>query len=95
VPAGQSGLEVLVSTLEVLKMKAKHFESYRLEAWEALKLINASVGQDFHTLSSSQVDKLLEMADSERYQKPKNANGSRARYYYARLQRHAALKGGK
>jgi hypothetical protein len=74
-------------------MKARHIAGYRLSAWAALKNLNASVGQDFHTLSSAQVAKLIEMADYDRYQKPKNANGSRARYFYARLQRQAQMKG--
>lgn len=44
---------------------------------------------DFHTLSSDQVDKLVEYAVSTGYRKPKNASGSRARYFYAYLQRKA------
>jgi hypothetical protein len=51
--------------------------------------INASVGQDFHTLSSAQVDLILQAANRDRYQKPKNANGSTARYYYNLMQRRA------
>jgi len=44
---------------------------------------------DFYTLSSAEVEKLLEQADREKYRKPKNANGSRARYFYAKLEREA------
>lgn len=47
------------------------------------------VSADFHQLTSSQVDQLLEEADRVRYRKPKNANGSRARYFHALLQRRA------
>ena len=46
-------------------------------------------GSDFFTLDHSQVCRLLEWADTARYRKPKYANGSRARYYYAKLQREA------
>lgn len=42
---------------------------------------------DFDTLSSSKVSELLEVADAVKYRKPKNANGSRGRYFFARLQR--------
>lgn len=42
---------------------------------------------DFFVLSSSQVSELLEYADLWRYRKPKNANGSRGRYFYAYLLR--------
>ena len=45
------------------------------------------IGQDFFTLSFFQVLALVEMAKIQRYYKPKNANGSRARYYFAALQR--------
>lgn len=70
-------------------MKPKHVEAYRFSSREILKGINAHVGQDFHTLSSSQVDKLLEVANRERYRKPPQANGSRARYFYELVQRRA------
>ena len=46
-----------------------------------------SITQNFFTLNSSQVLELVEMAKIQRYYKPKNANGSRARYYFAALQR--------
>lgn len=42
---------------------------------------------DFHTLSSDQVDQVLDAADSANYRKPKNANGSRARYFFYAIQR--------
>lgn len=74
-------------------MKQRHTESVRLHAQAALNNIGIAVGQDFHTLNSAQVDALLAEADRVRYQKPANANGSRARYFHDRLQRHAQLKG--
>lgn len=42
---------------------------------------------DFHTLTSSQVEIVLECAKQDGYKPPKNANGSRARCYFAALQR--------
>lgn len=56
----------------------------------ALQYLDANgidIGQDFFTLSFFQVSALVEMARLQRYYKPKNANGSRARYYFAALQR--------
>ena len=44
---------------------------------------------DFHALSSDKVDALLTHADAYKYRKPKNANGSRARYFHAYLCRVA------
>jgi hypothetical protein len=73
-------------------MKPRHVEGYRLESWATLKMLNIAVGQDFHTLRSEQVDKLLVAADRVGYRKPKNANGSRARYFFAQLQRRAQAK---
>lgn len=52
-----------------------------------LKACAIDINQDFYTLSAWQVDMLITMAISQRYYKPKNANGSRARYYFAALQR--------
>lgn len=70
-------------------MKARHVAANRLNARETLKAINAAVGQDFHTLRSTQVEALLAEAGRVRYVAPKGANGSRARYFYQRLQRQA------
>ena len=70
-------------------MKPKHRDAYRREARAALELLNIALGQDFHSLRSAQVEALLKQADQVKYQLPRNANGSRARYYYALLQRRA------
>lgn len=43
--------------------------------------------KDFHTLRSEQVSALLAKADEFKYRAPKNANGSRARYFYAYMVR--------
>lgn len=56
-------------------------------ASDILSKIGATKGQDFHTLSSSQVIHLLTYADQYGYRKPKNANGSRGRYFYELLRR--------
>jgi len=37
---------------------------------------------DFHELSSSDVDKILDAAKEYKYKKPRNANGSKARMFY-------------
>jgi hypothetical protein len=44
---------------------------------------------DFFTLSSSDVDSLLREANAVKYRRPKSANGSRARYFYAYVLRAA------
>lgn len=43
----------------------------------------------FHALPSATVDKLLGAADAAGYRAPRNANGSRGRYFYAALCREA------
>lgn len=48
------------------------------------------LGEDFHTLRNDVVDRIIAAADERKYRKPKNANGSRARYFYAQLNRDAA-----
>ena len=44
---------------------------------------------DYHALSHDQVERITAAADSWNYRKPANANGSRARYFHAYLQRLA------
>lgn len=70
-------------------MKPQHVDGARSNARAVLAGINARLGQDFHTLTSSQVTELLVEADRVRYQKPATANGSRGRYFYALIQRRA------
>lgn len=69
--------------------EARHREGKRVNARAVLQSANAAIGQDFHTLTTSQIDVILAEADRVRYQRPKNANGSRARYFYQKLQREA------
>jgi hypothetical protein len=45
------------------------------------------LSEDFHTLPASTVDRITSAADEMKYRKPRNANGSRARYFYAYLRR--------
>ena len=49
-----------------------------------------TLGCDFHTLSSAEVERILTAAKHWGYRAPKNATGSRARYFYAYLSRAAA-----
>lgn len=58
-------------------------------ALEVLHRAGVAIGADFHTLNSSQVEALLVEADRVKYRKPKNANGSRGRYFHDMLQRRA------
>lgn len=44
---------------------------------------------NFYTLPASTVCELLAEADRVKYRKPKNANGSRGRYFHAYLTRRA------
>lgn len=46
-----------------------------------------SLTADFHTLTSSQVEVLVDLAKALNYRKPKNANGSTARYCFDALRR--------
>lgn len=76
-------------------MSPQHPEAEKQNAIEVLKRLNAQPGQDFFTMSPAQVCDLLVEADRMKYRKPKNANGSRGRYFYAMLQRRAARNGAK
>ena len=48
------------------------------------------LGRDFHSLDSSQVESVIAAADTVKYRAPANRNGSRARYFFAYLQRLAS-----
>ena len=64
--------------------------NYKSEhARKLFKLLCIEAGQDFHTLTLRQVWELLVEADKVKYRKPKNAIGSRARYFYAKLLKDA------
>lgn len=62
------------------------------DAVDTLRLCGIPHGSDFHTLDTDTVLALLERANAWRYRKPKGANGSRARYFHAHLQRLANRK---
>jgi len=47
------------------------------------------LSKDFHALSSSEVERVLAAANEVKYRRPANANGSRARYFFAFLKRSA------
>lgn len=72
-------------------MRQSHRQAFRNDARAALQWCGVPIGADFHALPSASVDKLLICARNRRYQKPANANGSKARYFHDLLQRHAAI----
>lgn len=70
-------------------MKPRHVSAERNNAIHVLRVCGIHVGESFHALNGSQVSALLVEADLRRYQQPRNANGSRARYFHDMLQRRA------
>ena len=70
-------------------MPRPNADALRADARAVLASIGATAGEDFHTLTGHQVSRLIEAADVRRYRKPRGANGSRARYFYARMLRLA------
>lgn len=63
-----------------------------MTAYDATNLahrFSISLARDFFTLSASEVGRVLDAADAAKYRRPKNANGSRGRYFFASLQRAA------
>lgn len=61
----------------------------RSHARNVLMACGVQIGEDFHRLRSEKVIRLVAWAKSDKYRAPKNANGSTARYYHAKLQRAA------
>lgn len=65
---------------------------------DARRILRDLAGQnppEFHALHSTAVELLLKTADRYKYRTPRNANGSRARYYYEHLQRLARRPPGR
>jgi len=63
----------------------------RLTPFDAADILDRTHARgDFHALPSAVVDALIAEADAYGYRKPRNANGSRARYFHAYLSRTAA-----
>jgi len=61
----------------------------RETAQDILARCHLSATPNFFTLSSSDREGILMEADAVKYRKPKSANGSRARYFYAYVLRAA------
>jgi hypothetical protein len=61
----------------------------QMEAEQVLTDCDIAGGTDYHKLYGWQIDELKRFADMRRYRKPKNANGSRLRYFYAYVDRVA------
>jgi len=59
------------------------------EARSLLKSRGVKMGVDFYGLNMDAKREILAVADLAKYKLPKNANGSRARYFYERLERAA------
>jgi len=72
-------------------VKARTVRAERINARAVLASANVAIDQDFHSLRSAQVDIVLAEATRVRYREPANANGSRARYFYALLLRRAKM----
>lgn len=64
----------------------------KIEALAICTQNNIPLGADFHTLQSEVITRILQAADLRGYRKPKDANGSRARYFYAMLTRASNAK---
>lgn len=61
-------------------------------ALDILHRARVPADSNFHRLNSGDVCALLDEADAMRYRAPRNANGSRARYFHAFLARTAASR---
>ena len=59
----------------------------RAQAFKFLKIAGIDFSADFFSLGSWDVGLLVTWAKITKYYKPRHANGSRARYFYAHLQR--------
>lgn len=69
-------------------MKHEHVKKLTPRAAAALAAVHGiELGKDFHALSRDATQKVLDAADAVNYQAPKDASGSRGRYFYEYLNR--------
>lgn len=61
----------------------------RSAARDILQRCHVDIDSDFHVLGSGAVERLLVEAARLGYRKPRNANGSRGRYFHAYVTRAA------
>lgn len=61
----------------------------RIAAKTILESCAIKPGTDFHALTGDQVRKLLDFASARKYRRPRAGNGSRARCFYAYVERVA------
>jgi len=61
----------------------------RQDARELARRYGIPLDRDFHALPSETVESVIAAADEWQYRRPRNANGSRARYFHSYLQRLA------
>jgi hypothetical protein len=54
--------------------------------------ISDLIARDFHALTTAEVERLIAEANRVHYRAPKVRNGSRARYFHAKLQREASRR---
>ena len=54
---------------------------------EAKEILNNLSSDNFHILSSSEVDELVDLAKKNKYRKSKNAPGSTARMFFQYLEK--------
>lgn len=62
----------------------------RLDYWQARALASTfgfNPMEDFHAMSTASKEAVIRAADSVKYRAPKNANGSRGRYFAAYVRR--------
>ena len=62
----------------------------RMSYWEArsiARVFGFDPLEDFHAMSTASKEAVIRAADSVKYRAPKNANGSRGRYFAAYIRR--------
>ena len=59
----------------------------RQEATILCKQYQIDTAKEFYTLSSTEIGRVLDAAKLAKYRRPKNANGSKARYFFEALRR--------
>lgn len=64
-----------------------HDQITRAQAKTMAQVMGIDLEKDFFQLGSFEVGYLVELAKATKYRRPKNANGSLGRYFYAHLQK--------
>lgn len=83
---------ITIAALQSIEARQPMAKLEKSDALDIATRFRIPLNRDFHALDSTIVESIIAAADSVKYRRPANANGSRARYFHAYLCRVASRR---